>query len=279
VNIGGTPAIARDGTVYVLTRYPSPQLVGLDPRDGGVRSTTPVNDSRGSLTIGPDGTVYFSGVSSDVNAVSPPATPVFSVAFGGGAGVDFAQPSVGADGTVYIGADTGQLRAYLPDGGVRWTLDAAPNLDTSGGEPIPIAPDGTLRAYSYGSDSHVYSITPQGTVSWATQVGPGVVGLAVADDGTTITGADELMWVVGPDGDAGARSWNACARAMIGADGTIYTGCAGTLYALDPTGRTMLWSYAYQGNINHAPVIGYDRTIYFTVASYDATHSAVYAIH
>src|SRR6185295_11253224 len=53
-------------------------------------------------------------------------------------------PVVGADGTIYVGSDSGRLYAITPSGGPKWTFEAGANIIAA----PAIAPDGTICAAS-----------------------------------------------------------------------------------------------------------------------------------
>lgn len=128
-----TPAIGADGALYVATERGAAGsfLHAVNP-DGSERWRIPVEGGRivrASPSIAPDGTIYIAtkagGGDSRARllAVSPSGglrweytlerlhdTPDDS----------YSSPSIGADGVIYFGAETGMLYAVNPDGTLKW---------------------------------------------------------------------------------------------------------------------------------------------------------------
>jgi hypothetical protein len=275
--VSGTPAIGADGTVYTLIGDPTPSLVALHP-DGGTKWRADVSESRSSLTIGPDGTIYYADTTAGIGTVPSNGGKGLSVKAGLGA-TDFSSPSVGPDGTLYVADESGYMTALYPDGGVKWRTSLDTNLGGTGGQNVPIAPDGTLRGWSYGS-TKVHGVASDGGILWSLPAPSAAQGMAVDDQGGTLYGTQSEALYVTEGGDASAplTALYACAAPMIAGDGTIFISCAGHILAVDGATLSVLWDYPYSGSINGAPVIGAGRVLYFTVYDYDATHSALYAL-
>ncbi len=84
-----SPAIAPDGTIYVGTK------------SGGTTAPGQL------LAINPDGTFKWAFDVSQVHAVADDI---------------YCSPTVGADGTIYFGAETGSLYVINPDGTLKWSV-------------------------------------------------------------------------------------------------------------------------------------------------------------
>lgn len=87
--VRGALAVARDGVVLVSTYGPTPAILGLDPRDGGIvlRFGIQGTGSRehgihGAPIEAADGTLLFGGPDDLVHALSPDGTPLWSVDVG-----------------------------------------------------------------------------------------------------------------------------------------------------------------------------------------------------
>lgn len=70
------------------------------------------------------------------------------------------RPSVGADGTIYLGSGNGNLYAVGPSGSVSWTCPIGSYLSTS---PV-IGADGTI--YVGSDDKHLYAVKADGQLKW-----------------------------------------------------------------------------------------------------------------
>ena len=191
-----------------------------------------------------------------------------------GGGIQYSGPSIGADGTIYVGSRDNKIYALNPDGTPKW------NYTTGGyvyGSPA-IASDGTIYIGSY--DKNIYALNPDGTVKWSYTTGGYIYGSPVIDvDGTIYIGSyDKNIYALNPDGTLKWKyttgNYIYYSTPAIGSDGTIYFGSYdGKLYALNPDG-TLKWSYTTGARIYGAPAIGSDGTIYF--GSYDKN---VYALN
>ncbi|MHC4518947.1 MAG: outer membrane protein assembly factor BamB family protein, partial [Planctomycetota bacterium] len=166
-------------------------------------------------------------------------------------------PSIGPDGSLFVGGQDGRLQAIDPNGTLRWTYGAGDAVYSS----PAVAANGNV--YFGSTDGELYGVGADGSKLWlfATK-GPGVMA----------TGA-------------------VFASASIGADGTVYA--AGlydpNLYALDPADGSVKWACSFKlypededdpdsakvgGWPFAAPVVGSDGTIYQTLL-YD---SHLYAV-
>lgn len=178
----GTPVLAADGTLRVVDDV---AIQALDA-DGTLTWTRrrgfsgAVADSEGNLygrtsailravtpeaepkweyefetklvrgpTIGV-GVVYVVTEDSVLHAVQHTGTPTWSYKLP--APVD-STPTVGADGTVYLGLRTGALIAVGDDGNPKWSIKLGGSLATPA-----LGPDGTI--YVESSDGHLYAVAP-----------------------------------------------------------------------------------------------------------------------
>ena len=137
--------------------------------------------------------------------------------------------AVGPDGTVYF-LDGFTLTAIAPGGATRWQL---PLSARSEGE-VTIGPDSTL--YVQDASSTVYAVNPvTGNVQWTYSAPSGSVGVR----GTV---------ALSPDGS------------------TVYVGSGGGVLSALTTSGTLKWTFPItgpdSGNIENAPAVGPDGTIY-----------------
>lgn len=144
--------------------------------------------------------------------------------------------SVAADGTVYVVANDGKLHAVSRTGAVLWASTTGGGFGQTVGA---IGNDGTV--YAGNSDGNLYAFVGGGGVKWAYAITGSVW------PSPTITGAGNVL-VGGGTGQHGA-------------------------FELDPAGA-LVWSVATGGDVDSAPAIGPDGTIYI-----GSTDSSLYAVN
>ena len=189
-----------------------------------------------------------------------------------------ASPTVGPDGTIYVGTAGGQLVAVGADGKLRWTAQTGPTIKSA----PAIGQDGTI--YHPTSDGKMYAVTPSGEVKWSfdfgAHLGPtplltsqeqgpgggggGASGIGsgasptVGADGTVYIGANNSnMYAVNPDGslkwlfEAERELAGIWTTACLSSDGgTIYFGAnKGGVYAVNTSDGTRRWQYSVYGSI------------------------------
>jgi outer membrane protein assembly factor BamB/subtilisin family serine protease len=181
-------------------------------------------------------------------------------------------PAVAADGTIYIGGDSGVFYAVKPDGSTKWTYNTGSSFDTSS---AAIGPDGTIYAGAF--DGNLYAFTPAGAVKWKYAVpNPGTnyvaCSPAVAPDGTLyFKDSTATFYAINP---TGTLKWTAAvpggsyAAPSLAPDGTVYIGSddgagGGKLYAFSATGSPK-WSFSAGNGIFTAPALDSSGNIYFS---------------
>lgn len=194
-------------------------------------------------------------------------------------------PTLGPDGTIYVIAHDGVLRAIAADGAVRWTFATG---ERSWSTPA-VAEDGTV--YVGSDDDHLYAVTAAGALAWKLRLGtctPGGFGPessrcdadggpVIGDDGTIYLGGDAIH-AVWPDGTlrwrfaTGEHVASAPALATVDGELVIYAGSQDdALYALAADG-TKRWELRVGGDLDAAPAVGEDGTIYIG-SDDDALHA------
>jgi len=231
-----------------------------------------------------DGTVKWTFTPEDLFKSSP--------SFG-------SSPSIGPDGTIYIGSHKNNVYVINPDGTEKWLFDA--------GDPVynkrydiwngilsspAIASDGTI--YIRSLSNFLFAINPDGTEKWRFPVKVSTntwSSPTIGTDGTIYIGSARKysegkvkteiggkIYAINPDG---TEKWrfetesDVFPSPTIGDDGTIYcgAGATGKLYAINPDG-TKKWHFQTGLHIESTAAIGSDGTIYF--GSWD---NNVYAIN
>lgn len=277
--IQSTPAIGKDGTIYIRTF--SNYIFALNP-DGTEKWKFPIKvtaDTWSSPTIGKDGTIYIGSAregssGGKVYAINPDGTEKWH--YNAQSDV-FPTMAIADDGTIYSGAGgDGEFFALDPEGNVKWKFRTGRHTESS----VAISSDDTI--YFGNWDNKIYALDPNGNKKWDFLTGgEGIVASpAIAQDGTIYFNADDgYLYAFNSDGtikwkyDTGDPA-ESSSSPTIGADGTIYVGIAWdpdapNFLAINPNG-TLKWGQSV-GGISASPTIGEDGTIYIS------THNGVYA--
>ena len=236
--IRSSPALARDGTIYVAAGH---HLYAVDPR-GEMRWTyEPAGDLFGlsSPAVASDGTIYVGG-EGGLLAINPDGSLMWTFETGWGIQTS---PSIGTDGTIYFGS-RGRLWAVHPDGTERWSLGLncpeGPEECRSVESSPSIGADGTIYAQSHG----LFAVDPGGSIRWR------ALGVG-RDSNTPILGADGTVYVAGraPPGRPGIYPFDSQGRRLgdypkagagevplvspiIGLDGSIIVAAGDELVAI-----------------------------------------------
>lgn len=260
-----SPAIGPDGTLYTVT---APGRVFAIQPDGTVKWSAQAGPPLvSSPALGPNGTVYVASMDATpvsegkLYAVGPPASGAegsirWTFDFGehpgrtplvtsppppnGAAGIGSgASPTIGPDGTVYIGANNSNFYAIAPDGKLRWIYEAEREI---GGiwSCAALSPDGKTL-YFGANKGGMYAVDREkGELRWQYKLFGSVFNAPTVDrSGTVYTGstAGHLLAMNGANGqqvfdyDAGASLW---ATPAIRSDGTLVTA--------DRSGRVLLFA-------------------------------------
>ena len=241
------PAVGQHGIIYATTGVADERVYAIDANSGQILWEQP--DGAGSTNI-------FAGYSA---------------------------PTVGADGTVYLG-DTSKFARALDGktGDEIWKFEAPKIFMTS----PALGTGGSL--FLGGGDNKLYSLsTDTGDKQWDFEDSAGTLGIwssaAVGTDGTVyVGGATNKLLAFDPE--TGAKKWQfdiqyGQARSpAIGPDGTIYVASSNKkLYAVSGETGDLLWSNTYSTvspsiDFTSNPVLGPDGTVY--VGAHDKMVSA-----
>ena len=114
----------------------------------------------------------------------------------------FSSPAIGANGTIYVGSEDGNLYAVNPNGKQKWVVATAKFVESS----PAIGADGTI--YIGSNDGSLYAENPDGTQKWAfiTDGGIDFSSPAVGADGTIYIGSEDgNLYAVNPDARRSGR--------------------------------------------------------------------------
>ena len=277
----GTPfAVGVDGTIYS-----DGGGILASPPGGEARYISRERDHQGALTVTPDGTVY-SATGDGLYALRPDGSVNWEFLTGGRVTL----PAVAPDGTIYFGAQDGNLYALTPEGTLKWKF-AAP------GVPV-VAPDGTV--YVRSMEQGLHAINPDGSLKWLyeerdihhepsrTFYGVNVIASepAVGQDGIVYIGTALGLSAVNPDGSLkwryvidhpGGYEGEVRAKPITDANGTVYVVSRDwNLYAVSSDGN-LKWKFCLGGSPYGDPVMAADGTLY-VAAFLEPDHGKLWAI-
>lgn len=226
-NIRGTPAVRADGNIYFTTDSISasqPGVLYALSSAGQLLWSLPLSRvTDASVAIARDGTLYVFTRDGRLSAVSSNGVELWNVAAGTAPAGETLRPSpaIGADGTIFVSG--GDLRAFLPDGRLRWQTTNG----TFYSSPT-IAPDGSVLVSSQEGWIH---LVRDGTNVWRHQI-------SAVNRGAAAFASPNLIYAPGPAGQlltltlAGSNVWQAPVGSLwsssptIAPDGTIYVSTA-----------------------------------------------------
>ena len=208
------------------------------------------------ITIAPDGTIYTSD-RNNLFALSPDGALLWAAQDAGGG-----QPiSLGADGTIYTGGSLDEefnghiVKAFNPDGSLKWQLNAEPNLDLLAGPNI--GPDGNIYAVQNtisGEGLGTFAVDSNGEVLFSN-----VQYWSNANNNTAITFGDGQFyaaWQFNPSAPVTVHTFDMDNGNLLWDAGDVGASALG-LPVLDPQGRLML-SWVRAGTIAVTPDGDYD---------------------
>ncbi|OPY25678.1 MAG: outer membrane biogenesis protein BamB [Methanomethylovorans sp. PtaU1.Bin073] len=264
------PAIGYDGTIYAV-EYPF--FYALNP-DGTLKWKYQIDVRIFCPIIAPDGTIYFqtmpgsSMLDAYLYALNADGSLKWKYRTGGWASYSDLTPSIGQDGTIYVGGvelnesqyNISYLYAIKSNGTLKWKYQ----VDSGIWAPAAISSDGTIYVGSW--DGYFYAINNNGTLKWKKNFYYRLLACpAIGSDGTIYVGSD-FLYALDPDGN---EKWKfkgvdtGFCSPIISLEGTIYSmdhSCI--LYAINADG-TLKWKYKRGGNlVYNALAIGSDGTIY-----------------
>jgi outer membrane protein assembly factor BamB len=263
-----------DGTVYVGAY--DHKLYALEGATGRKLWEYPTDSGALSYpALGPDGKVWVTSESTLYALDGATGHKVWELHVGRGA----TDPSIGRDGTVYVGAsggNSGRFSAVNPaTGQKRWDFATGPGVTSA-------AIDWEDKVY-FGAGGLLYALEgSSGQERWRFAAGNQVAPPALGADGTVFLVAGSRVY--GLNGATGQRRWEREMRGggftpAVGLDGTVYVVSTRVewlppphppapvatffLDALDGLSGVPRWTWEGAGEATSAPAIGLDGTVYF----------------
>lgn len=275
--ISGEPALSPEGLIYVGVASPLEEMFYALSRDGSVAWSFHLEGHivESSPVVGADRTVYVSASSpqtggGSVVALSPEGGERWRYEVA--SRLPFS-PTLGPDGTVYVGARNGNLYALSPDGTLKWQVPLG--AITSG---CAVGADGTIYV---GTGSAYQAVHPSGGArmwSFSPSAGEANSMPALGWEGRVyVTASANELYGLNQDGTA---AWTFAAEAeegeiqfsspaTIDGAGVLYVGTQeGELLAVKPEG-TLSWRFVLPegGMIQVGPALGSDGTLYVGAGS------------
>lgn len=205
--------------------------------------------------------------------------PISGVSYGGGS-------IVGADGSIYQGAQDKKLYAIKPSGAEKWTITLEGNIE---GFPAITSDQLLYVGTNSSSKATLYSINADnGSINWKNELEGSVISaIAVDKAGNIYAGTNKCIYSFFENGE---QRWktngtiNVTERGSFAInDNTLFAGLkAGAgLIAINMTDGTTLWKYS-DSALNHDsyfPVIGKNGFIYYSNRSGNSSNSSVVALN
>ncbi len=298
-NTGGTvsfwrAAIGSDGTIYMSALDAT--LYALNP-DGTTKWSFNLTDNNDYMpgidtkgTPDPSDDVIYSDISGNtIIAIDSDGNELWR--FGVGTDID-STPTVGPDGRVYFGTDSGSLYAIDPDARKppaqpfpqpgEWEFPTGGEVDN-----VAALNSAASVVYFVSNDNNLYAVnTADGTERWRFPIltEPNEIQSSPTvnqSDGTIYVGADDdylyalkdVARLADPTGVGGINGvqgeWRfqtngeiESSPALDPIDGTIYIGSDDSnVWAVNPDG-TEKWRFPTGGNVESSAIVDLDRTIY-----------------
>ncbi|HEX2035163.1 MAG TPA: PQQ-binding-like beta-propeller repeat protein [Chloroflexota bacterium] len=217
-SIRATAALGADGTIYVGNE--AGELFGLDSRAQGKELFR--QRARAGIVsapaIAPNGDVYWAANDGELRRMTSKGDIIWSKSFDGPIA---SSPSIGTDGTVYVGSGASIL-AISPDGEVKWRVGPGAAVATT----PTIGPDGTV--YAGADNGRFTAASSSGTVRWQVETGATIrSSAAISSNGLVYFGSGD--GTVYAYDSAGNRL--STYRALDAVNGSISIGPSGLVFA------------------------------------------------
>jgi subtilisin family serine protease/outer membrane protein assembly factor BamB len=272
-------ALGTNGTIYfgtgpTFTQANSAKLFAYNSTTGAKKWEIVVGtgaNANNAVALGQNGAVYVHSEDGRLYAYNDNGTSVtqrWSVAV---PGKSYAAPSVGADGTIYLGCEDTivlghRFFAFNPDGSAKWSFTADNPIYTS----ATLDHAGNIYFATLGRPGKLYSLNAAGQERWIYR-GSAIEASsspALSPDGNTVYfgGYDGQLHAV--NATTGTARWTfrlgnevRASSPAVDANGVIYIGCYdGLLYAVNPDG-TLQRTWATGNIIRSSPAIA-GRTLH-----------------
>jgi outer membrane protein assembly factor BamB len=248
-----SPTVGPDGTIYVATSAGQLFAVGSDGSVKWTAQTGPTIKSAPALWT--DGSIYHATSDGNMYALSPQGQPNWKFNFGdhlgptplltseatgpggGGGGASGigsgASPTIGNDGTIFIGANNSNMYAVSPDGSLKWLFEAERELAGIWTTPV-LSPDGST-IYFGANKGGVYALNASdGSKKWQFPVYGSIYASSILDSGGTLYTGTTIEHLYAVNSTTGEQVWDVDAHNQIWSAPSIRPD--GTLVIADRSG-------------------------------------------
>jgi outer membrane protein assembly factor BamB len=251
-----SPAVAKDGTIYVGTF--EHQLWAVNANGTRKWIFKAGSEIWSSPAVADDGTVVFGCRDRNLYALSSDGRQKW--AFKTGAWVD-SSPAIGDGGTVYFGSWDKNFYALNTNGNRLWTFSTGGPIVSS----AAIGVDGTI--YFGSHDRKLYALAPNGQKKWEFATGGSILSSPALNTNiclyfTSVDGSfyalsfdGQLLWKLKTGGISDSSP-------VIGLDGRVYVGVNQAMWAISEDGKHTPWSWG-AGLVEATPVALADRSVCF----------------
>ena len=227
----------------------------------------------GTVAIGADGTIYAMArisyfedlVVNELYAINPDGSRRWKQRISGLARVWNASPTLGADRSVYVTSEDGNLFAFDQKGNLMWSFAM------QGKSQIAAPTVGPDMSIYVATRAALYAINPDGSQRWVLDATNPKGGLAsqpaLGPDGSIYFGfygqppGDWPLYAVNPDGTVKWVRHSSGGQLSVSADGTIYVS-GDDFHAINPDGSMKWTDVGVKVHRLAAPAIGSDGTVY-----------------
>ena len=175
-------------------------------------------------------------------------------------------PAIGADGTVYVGSDDGNLYAVEPETGAElWRFPAGGEIRSS----PAVGSDGTIY---FGSKNVLHAVNARGVLKWSFNAGDYIFSSpAVSNESRVVYvgSSNGSLYAISPtctlkwQFQTGDKIVSSPAIGHDGLEAVVYVGSNDRhVYAVAADNGALKWQFETRAEVYGSPAVGADGTVY-----------------